>query len=136
VLPTQEREARTLELASRLRGAFSVRDWDVVRCDLEAHGVPFGPVHDDAELGEDPQLWARGLVQTVEGGSGTAAGHGFRTLRQPIMFDGERGGTVTPAPRLGQHTRDLAVDIGYGEDSIADLEERGVLGIDAARRSA
>jgi crotonobetainyl-CoA:carnitine CoA-transferase CaiB-like acyl-CoA transferase len=70
---------------------------------LAAHDIPHAPVLTMHEYADHPQTeWLQLLGREPDG----------RTLaRPPWRFDGERPGRDQPAPRVGQHTRELLRDI-------------------------
>ena len=75
--------------------------------ELEAAGIPAGPVVTHAELFADPQLRARDGVVEVEHPS---AGR-MQTLGVPIKLSETPGGVRRPAPRLGEHTAEVLAEL-------------------------
>jgi alpha-methylacyl-CoA racemase len=71
------------------------------------------------EILSDAQLLARGVF--VEAHSGGTAFHEYRTPVTP------RDLVPPPAPRSGQHTRDVLSDAGFSPDEIAGLRAQGVV---------
>jgi crotonobetainyl-CoA:carnitine CoA-transferase CaiB-like acyl-CoA transferase len=59
--------------------------------------VPHSPVFSSKEVVEGPLARHHGIVTECEGPRGT-----FRTIRNPLHFDGEAERTVTAPPELGQ----------------------------------
>ncbi|MGW3606338.1 CaiB/BaiF CoA transferase family protein [Micromonospora sp. NPDC005161] len=123
-LTTLERESREDELSKRLAEACATVPWDHLSGRLEARGVGFGPVHDDAGVVADPQVRARGLVVEVADGSGV------RVVRQPIVINGQASTVPFRAPRLGQDTDRFLVELGYSPHEIDELSSAGVVGRD------
>ncbi len=70
---------------------------------LERLEVPFAPVYDASEALEDPQ--AKHLQILVEA-EHPEMGR-FRTVRPPVVFDGERSLDVVPPPTLGEHNDEI-----------------------------
>jgi crotonobetainyl-CoA:carnitine CoA-transferase CaiB-like acyl-CoA transferase len=86
--------------------------------DLKAAGVPCGSVREVAEVLEDPQLDARGMIETVDHVSAGAV----RVLGVPIKLSDTPGAVRTAPPALGQHTdRILKEDAGLTEGEIETL---------------
>ena len=101
------RDARIVhqaELIQVLAGVFRTRpraQW----CErLLARDVPHAPMYSTPEVPEDPQ--AQHLQMFVP--TRTATGEGFRTVRSPVSFDGERALDVLAPPQLGEHNADFA----------------------------
>jgi crotonobetainyl-CoA:carnitine CoA-transferase CaiB-like acyl-CoA transferase len=91
---------------------------------LQSSGVPAGMLQHGLHQLEDPHLAERGYLRPVdqpELGAVVLEGPAFHgsDLPEPI---------VTPAPRLGEHTRALAGQLlGLSEAEIDDLVAKGVL---------
>ncbi|MBX6744021.1 MAG: CoA transferase, partial [Acetobacteraceae bacterium] len=67
---------------------------------LEAAGVPCSPVNDIGELAATEQFAAVDIVQTLPGS-------GVRVVGLPISFDRRRPKSRRPAPRLGEHNKEV-----------------------------
>ena len=91
---------------------------------LGAAGVPCGPINDIAGAVADPQTAARGLIaETEHPVLGTV-----RQIRSPLRVDG-RLTELRPAPRRGEHTREVLVErCGYADADVERLAESGVFG--------
>ncbi|MEM9621882.1 MAG: CoA transferase [Pseudomonadota bacterium] len=90
---------------------------------LDAHGVPSAPVLDRHELLEHEQIKANNIISEYEH---PIAG----TTRQPrpaAKFDKTPAMIRRPAPGLGEHSREILLDLGYSDAQIQDLLEGGVL---------
>ncbi len=90
---------------------------------LEAAGVPAGPVLSVNEMHNDPQTRAREMV--VETDHPTAGP--VKSIGLPVKFSATPGGVRRPAPRLGEHTREILRDLGYGSEDIAQLTRSGAV---------
>jgi crotonobetainyl-CoA:carnitine CoA-transferase CaiB-like acyl-CoA transferase len=76
--------------------------------ELEAAGVPAGPVLSHDEVFNDPQVLHRQMVVEVEH---PKAGR-FKTLGVPIKLSATPGGVRMPAPMLGEHSAELRPSAG------------------------
>ena len=87
-------------------------------------GVPSAPVRTISEVGNDPQLMARGVVREV-----SVAGRGtVKVLGTPIQLGAGGAAAATPPPQLGQDTDDvLRRLLGFGDRQIAELRGAGVI---------
>ncbi|MBN2028526.1 MAG: CoA transferase [Actinobacteria bacterium] len=87
-------------------------------------GVPVAPVNRVSEAIEMEQTRVRGMLQDVEqpgAGTMTICGPTLKVPDTPLRIAG-------PAPMLGEHTREILADLlGYGEERLADLQEKGVI---------
>ncbi len=91
--------------------------------ELEAVGVPVGPVNRIGDMLADPQVAAREMVLEVDH---PRAGP-TRALGMPIKFSEARADLTRPAPLLGQHSREILDQLGYTAAEIATLERDGAV---------
>jgi len=115
----EHREALVSALTPHLERR-TTAEWVAV---LDQAGLPVGPVLSITEMLEHPQTLARGMVVETE--------HPWvgktKSLGLPVKFSETPGGTVRPAPVLGQHTREVLQEIGYAEEEISRLEREGAV---------
>jgi crotonobetainyl-CoA:carnitine CoA-transferase CaiB-like acyl-CoA transferase len=70
---------------------------------LEAAGVPCGPINSIAQALADPQIVARSVQLTrPHPAAGTVP-----LVASPIVLDGQRAASALPPPLLGEHTREV-----------------------------
>lgn len=91
---------------------------------LEAEGILNAPVRTLAEALDDEQTIANRMI--IEG-EHPVAGR-FRMLDAPIHLSETPAVVRRVAPRLGQHNVEVLAEQGFDEDTIARLQEQGVLG--------
>ena len=94
---------------------------------LEAHGVPCAPVREPTEAVRDELLLSRGdTVPLQHPDYGSAEGLIGSGL--PIHLSESPTGYASTAPRLGQDNQAVCRDLlGYSDQQIAELVERGVM---------
>ena len=115
----QRRAELTALLAEIFRGR-RVAEWMAT---LEAHDVLCAPVNRYADLPDDPQVRATGLIVEQDH---PRAGR-FRTLDTPIRLGLTPGGIRTPAPALGEHSDAVLTEAGLAPAEIAGLRATGVV---------
>ncbi|MGV9860186.1 CaiB/BaiF CoA transferase family protein [Gordonia sp. NPDC003425] len=90
-----------------------------------AHRFPLGPAPVTIdEVAADRHIRARAAI--VEGVHPDAGP--FTYMGSPAMVDGEGFDVARPAPALGQHTREVLLEIGYAEHEVDDMMARGTAG--------
>jgi crotonobetainyl-CoA:carnitine CoA-transferase CaiB-like acyl-CoA transferase len=77
---------------------------------LEAVGVPAGPINNLAQVFADPQVIHRGM--RIDPVSAAAKAGTIPGVRTPIVIDGAPMAAKRPAPLLGEHTADILREIG------------------------
>ena len=88
---------------------------------LEAVGVPAGPVLDVRQMHADPQTLAREMVVEVPHSREGA----IKTLGLPVKFSQTPGRVNQGAPIFGEHSREVLLELGYGETEIQALVAAG-----------
>ena len=98
-----ERVAHNRELVSLLAVPLAAQQSAHWLGALEAAGIPAGPVLGFDQVLTDPHMLARGMVaETTHPVTGQ-----FRTLGVPVKLSATPGAVRRPAPRLGEHTKDV-----------------------------
>jgi crotonobetainyl-CoA:carnitine CoA-transferase CaiB-like acyl-CoA transferase len=91
--------------------------------ELEAAGVPVGPVNKISEMLADPQVAHREMVVEVDH---PKVGR-MKALGFPIKFSETRGEMKRAAPLLGQHTDEILASLGYDAAAIERLRTEGAV---------
>jgi crotonobetainyl-CoA:carnitine CoA-transferase CaiB-like acyl-CoA transferase len=91
---------------------------------LERARVPFAPLRRPDQLVDDPHLnAAQQFVDTPLPGRGTA-----KLPKLPVRSTAFELGMRRPAPRLGEHTREVLDELGLTTDEIDALASRRIIG--------
>ncbi len=92
---------------------------------LEAAGVPCGPINNLDEVFADPQILAREMqieLPHPSAGKVKLVGNPIRLSETPILYE-------QAPPLLGQHTEEVLRDLlGYTEEQISELTTAGIVG--------
>lgn len=90
---------------------------------FESAGVPAGPVNTAGQALEHPQTRAVGMVIDVPDGEGGMT----RGIGTPLTLDGKSEASVTPAPRVGEHSGAVLREFGFSDQEIAALVASNVV---------
>jgi formyl-CoA transferase len=109
---------RLVPMIAEVIATKSATDWLV---QLEAAGIPAGPINSISQALADPQALHRGAKLTIGGG---ALGD-VKMIGSPIRIDGERSDAAVPPPALGEHGDLLKQWI--NDDEFRTLREKGII---------
>ena len=90
---------------------------------MERAEVPAGRIYSAADIAADPHYAARGMIQEVLAGDG-------EPLKVPGVIpklSATPGAIRTPAPKLGEHTEQVLLSIGFSREEISRLREQKVI---------
>lgn len=91
---------------------------------LERAEVPCGPINTLSQVFADPQVVARGAVETLERSDGTA----LRLAANPLRMSATPPATRAAPPQLGQDTDAVLTELlGLSESDIAQMRARRVI---------
>ncbi len=118
-----QRIAHLAELSTLLRAAFA--QWPRARliAALDEAGVPCGAINSVADVFEDPQVKARGMLRHVPHPSGVDAPQ----VASPMRFAEAASPSMAAPPLLGQHSDAILAELGYDSARIATLRAQGVI---------
>lgn len=112
----EQRVANSVELDAIIGAFIAERTQQENVAFFERAEVTIGPVYDITRFMQDPHVQARGLMtEYPDDDMGSFPMHAITT-----RFSGTPGAIRAPAPRLGQHTREVLAAAGL---SIAEIED-------------
>jgi formyl-CoA transferase len=85
---------------------------------LEAAGIPAGPINTISQALSDVQAQHRQMVRALAG---------VPLVGSPVRLGGERADSDLPPPALGQHTADVLAALGLGSQEVERLRAAGIV---------
>jgi len=86
---------------------------------LEAAGIPAGPINGISQALSDVQAQHRQMVRTIAGAP---------LVGSPVRLDGARADSDLPPPALGEHTAEVLGTLGLDSGALEALRAAGVIG--------
>jgi formyl-CoA transferase len=86
---------------------------------LEAAGIPAGPINGISQALSDVQAQHRQMVRTIAG---------IPLVGSPVRLEGARADSDLPPPGLGEHTADVLAALGLASDEIERLRAAMIVG--------
>jgi formyl-CoA transferase len=86
---------------------------------LEAAGIPAGPINPISQALFDVQAQHRAMVRTIAG---------TPLVGSPVRLDGERADSDLPPPALGEHTAEVLTVLGVAPEAMEKLRAEQVIG--------
>ncbi|MCE9684297.1 CaiB/BaiF CoA transferase family protein [Halomonas alkalisoli] len=110
------------QLVPLIQAIFRTRTRDDWLAELEARGIPAGPINTVSEVFDDPQVRHRGMQRTLKRGDLDVP-----QVSNPLRFDGQHATSDVAPPRLGQDSDAILAEMGLSPDDIARLKREGVV---------
>jgi crotonobetainyl-CoA:carnitine CoA-transferase CaiB-like acyl-CoA transferase len=90
---------------------------------LNAAGVPAGPVYTVPEMMQDPQVQHLNVTKPLH----TSFGADMLYITPPVTLTRTPGQVVAPAPNWGEHTDEVLREAGYSPAEIEGFHAQGVV---------
>lgn len=117
------RSANRKELVATFDDVFASKTRDEWMRILQEHGCIYTPVQNIPEVVEDPQLLANNYVIEIDH---PTYGH-TKTMGFPWDLSETPASWKRRAPKLGEHTNEVMLEVGYSKEAVAKLREEGAI---------
>jgi crotonobetainyl-CoA:carnitine CoA-transferase CaiB-like acyl-CoA transferase len=107
----------------RLRAMFAQMSRAEILAACEKVGLPHAPIARPQDMFDDPHLNAPGAMIEVT----LADGRKTNTPALPVEIDGRRLGLRLDIPHAGEHSRQIAAELGLSEKDLKTLVSEGVI---------
>ena len=121
-LTREDRKQNRLALRVELETILKTRPASDWVAELNAKGVPTGPVLSVPELLSDPQITGRGLISELD-----LNGETLRLSGSPVVVNGKRPQPDSAPPELGADNISVWTELGLDESEIQSLQSQGVI---------
>lgn len=120
----KSRRQNNAELVELIDSVFAKLNYDEMGKRLDDEKIAWAPVQTLAEVAKDPQvISAGGIVSTPS----EANNETFEAPGSPVRFPGADDGPKGPAPRPGQHTRQILESCGLVDSVIDEYFDRKIV---------
>lgn len=109
-------------LVPLIQALLLTRGRDEWLAELEARGIPAGPINTIAEVFDDPQVKHRGMQRTLKRGDLDVP-----QVASPLRFDSQPAVSELAPPRLGQDSDTILAEMGLNAEDIARLRSEGIV---------
>ena len=106
-----------------LKGLFGAMKKDDLMAECDRIGLPFAPITKPHDLFDDPHLKQSGSLLDVT----LPDGEKTKIPGLPVIMNGRRTQIHHDLPRIGQHSRDILAEVGFGDDEIDEMIADGVI---------
>jgi crotonobetainyl-CoA:carnitine CoA-transferase CaiB-like acyl-CoA transferase len=123
----QDQQIAPIEVSQRIRADLAQKFLDKNRDEwvkiLNGREVPCAPVYDVCEVPTDPQVKARQMIFEME----TESFGRLNQLATPIRFSESPLTVRSDPPKLGQHTQQILLELGYSAADVERLKTAGAI---------
>ena len=112
------RVANRSEMVRLVSGCIRKKSADEWFAQLEAAGIPAGPINTISQALSDVQAQHRQTVRTLAG---------MPTVGSPVRIDGDRADSNLPPPALGEHTAEVLAALNVDAAEVDRLKSEGVV---------
>jgi crotonobetainyl-CoA:carnitine CoA-transferase CaiB-like acyl-CoA transferase len=109
-------------LVPLIQAIFLTRKRDEWLAELEARGIPAGPINTISEVFDDPQVKHRGMQRTFKRGELEVP-----QVACPLRFDSQPAVSDVAPPRLGQDSDTILEEMGLTREDVARLRREGIV---------
>ncbi|THD78803.1 MAG: CoA transferase [Phenylobacterium sp.] len=117
----KDRRANSPALIAELDKAFAALSFEEIADRLDAADLVWAPLQTPADVAADPQVAASGALVQVEDGEGGT----YPSPAAPMRFPGADAALRPRSPMLGEHTRQVLAELGYGAEAIEAMYAAG-----------
>ena len=96
----------------------TAEEWSQI---FTANDIPHSLCRVWEEVLEDPQAWAIGAFEAMEYPTGQRA-----MVRPPVKLESVEQKPCTRGPFLGEHSEEILKELGYSDEAILDLHDKGI----------
>ena len=121
-LTREDRKANRHALRAEIETVLTTRPAELWVQELNALGVPSGPVLSVPQVLQDAQMQARQMIAQVDVG-----GEEIHVATGAAVIDGVKPIPETPPPVLGAHNLEVWSELGLSADDIDALQKEGVI---------
>ncbi|TFW27968.1 CoA transferase [Massilia arenosa] len=117
------RVPRTADIDQAIAQWCASQTIDTALATLQQADVPAGKIYSVRDMVQDPQFLARGMFEQHAFGDGTP-------VKLPAVspkLSATPGGTRWLGPALGEHTGEVLRTLGYSDEAIAELRQKGAV---------
>jgi len=120
----KSRREHARALSAELDAAFAALPFEEIARRFDEADLVWALMQTPAEVAADPQVAAAGAFVDIDDGQGGT----YRSPAAPARFPGADATQRPRSPLLGEHTREVLGELGYGETEIEEMFVAGAAG--------